>query len=267
MRRTRSRRGSAKPSRQGFGGLTAGYAIGQAVRGGTTRFAASAREPVSNPNRRSRRGLGSPVTRWRIHGAAASAALTFSTIHPEQPRCRRPRRAEARNRANCPALCRNRTTKAQRTFAKTHDSAADQYGEGERAYRVAYDALKHSYEKVGDHWEAKDEKGPSDERARSGGPNATGETAEGVDANASKKHLAEVARRLDITGRSKMSKSELVTAIEKANRRESPATASGVSRWRAAPAAARPGPRHLRKRPPAASAPARLSSGVASCDG
>lgn len=120
-----------------------------------------------------------------------------------------------------PSTLQKSDDKAQRTFAKTHDSAADQYGEGERAYRVAYDALKHSYEKVGDHWEAKDEKGPSDERARSGGPNATGETAEGVDANASKKHLAEVAPRLDITGRSKMSKSELVTAIEKANRRES----------------------------------------------
>jgi cation transport regulator ChaB len=120
-----------------------------------------------------------------------------------------------------PSTLQKSDAKAQRTFAKTHDSAADQYGEGERAYRVAYDALKHSYEKIGDHWEAKDEKGPSDERARSGGPNATGETAEGVDANASKKHLVEVARRLDITGRSTMNKSDLVAAIEKANRRES----------------------------------------------
>jgi cation transport regulator ChaB len=120
-----------------------------------------------------------------------------------------------------PSTLQKSDAKAQRTFAKTHDSAADQYGEGERAYRVAYDALKHSYEKIGDHWEAKDEKGPSDERARSGGPDATGATAEGVDANASKKHLVEVARRLDIAGRSTMSKSELVTAIEKANRRES----------------------------------------------
>ena len=33
----------------------------------------------------------------------------------------------------------------------------------------AYDALKHSYEKVGDHWEKKAEKGPSDERAKVGG--------------------------------------------------------------------------------------------------
>lgn len=40
-----------------------------------------------------------------------------------------------------------------------HDAAADQYGECEWAHRVAYDALKHSYEKVGDHWEKKAEKG------------------------------------------------------------------------------------------------------------
>ena len=45
-------------------------------------------------------------------------------------------------------------------------------------------------------------------------------SAEGVDANASKKHLLDVARRLDISGRSSMSKDELVSAIEKANRRE-----------------------------------------------
>jgi hypothetical protein len=79
--------------------------------------------------------------------------------------------------------------------------------------------VKHSFEKVGDHWEAKSQKGPSDQRARSGGPNAKGATAEGVDANASKKHLVDVARKLDISGRSTMSKGELVSAIKKANRR------------------------------------------------
>lgn len=120
-----------------------------------------------------------------------------------------------------PSTLKKSDAKAQRTFAKAHDSAAEEYGEGERAHRVAYSALKHSYEKVGDHWEPKSSKGPSDARARSGGPNAKGETAEGVDANASKKHLLDVARRLDISGRSSMNKGELVTAIKKANRRES----------------------------------------------
>jgi cation transport regulator ChaB len=120
-----------------------------------------------------------------------------------------------------PSTLKKSPAKAQRTFAKAHDSAADEYGEGERAHRVAYSALKHSFEKVGDHWEPKDEKGPSDERARSGGPNAKGKTAGGVDANASKKHLLDVARRLDVSGRSTMTKDELVAAIEKANNKES----------------------------------------------
>jgi cation transport regulator ChaB len=124
-------------------------------------------------------------------------------------------------KSELPSTLKKSDAKAQRTFAKAHDSAVKEYGEGERAHRVAYSALKHSYEKVGDHWEPKSSKGPSDARARSGGPNAKGKTAEGVDANASKKHLLDVARRLDVSGRSSMNKGELVDAIKKANRRES----------------------------------------------
>ena len=124
-------------------------------------------------------------------------------------------------KSELPSTLQKSSPKAQRTFTKAHDSAAEEYGEGERAHRVAYSALKHSYEKVGDHWEKKDHKGPSDERARSGGPNARGKTAEGVDTQATKKHLMDVARRLDIRGRSTMNKDELVDAIEKANRRAS----------------------------------------------
>ena len=123
-------------------------------------------------------------------------------------------------KSELPTTLQKSDAKAQRTFAKAHDSAVEEYGEGERAHRVAYSALKHSYEKVGDHWEAKAHKGPSDARARSGGPNPKGQSAEGVNANATKKHLLDVARRLDITGRSSMSKGELVSAIKKANRRE-----------------------------------------------
>ena len=119
-----------------------------------------------------------------------------------------------------PSTLKKSDDKAKRTFAKAHDAAEQEYGEGERAHRVAYSALKHSYEKVGDHWEKKDEPGPSDDRAKSGGPNAKGDTAEGVNANASKKHLTEVARKLDIPGRSTMTKDDLVEAIQKANRRE-----------------------------------------------
>ena len=113
---------------------------------------------------------------------------------------------------------------AQATWAKTHDSAVESYGEGERAHRTAFSALKHSYEKVGDHWEPKAEKGPSDaQAARStdeGSAQGRRDTAGGVDARASKKHLYELAQRLDVPGRSKMDRDELVEAIDKANRRE-----------------------------------------------
>ena len=106
--------------------------------------------------------------------------------------------------------------KAQRTWIKTHDSAVDQYGEGERAHRTAFDSLKHSYEKVGDHWEAKAEKGPSDDQAAKRGPEARagGPTAGGVDVKGhTKEELYERAKRLDIKGRSNMNKMELAQAI------------------------------------------------------
>ena len=119
-----------------------------------------------------------------------------------------------------PSTLQRSDEKAQRTYAKAHDSAADSYGEGERANRTAFSALKHTHEKVGDHWEPKDEKGPSDPQAE-GGVDTDRPTAEGVDANASKRHLLDVARRLDVSGRSRMRKDELVEAIRKANRRES----------------------------------------------
>ena len=118
-----------------------------------------------------------------------------------------------------PSTLKRSPKKAQRTWAKTHDSAVEEYGEGERAHRTAFSSLKHSFEKVGDHWEAKDEKGPSDKQAAKSGKSARkgGKTAEGVDANASKSHLMDVAKKLDISGRSKMTKDELVEAIRKAN--------------------------------------------------
>ncbi len=120
-----------------------------------------------------------------------------------------------------PETLQRSSKKARRTWAEAHDSAVEQYGEGERAHRTAYAALKHTHEKVGDHWERKDKgrKGPSDEQAAKSGKQARegGETAGGVDANATKDHLMDLARRLDITGRSSMRKGELVEAIQKAN--------------------------------------------------
>jgi len=120
-----------------------------------------------------------------------------------------------------PGTLHRSSKKAQETWIKTHDAAVEQYGEGERSHRTAFASLKHSFEKVGDHWEPKKRKGPSDAQAAKKRPRSEGKTAEGVDANATKKHLMELARRLDVPGRSKMSKDELVEAVKKANRRAS----------------------------------------------
>jgi cation transport regulator ChaB len=121
-------------------------------------------------------------------------------------------------RKELPSTLARSPKKAQETWIKAHDSAIESYGEGERAHRTAMSAVKHSFEKVGDHWD----KGPSDQQAaRSGAPaRRGGPTAGGVDANASKAHLLDLARRLDVRGRSTMTKSELVDAIDKANKRE-----------------------------------------------
>jgi hypothetical protein len=115
-----------------------------------------------------------------------------------------------------PGTLKRSPKKAQDTYVKAHDSAVREYGEGERAHRTALSAVKHSFEKVGDHWEPKAKKGPSDAKA-AGGRGTKAKTAGGVDAKASKEHLIGVAKRLDISGRSKMKKSELVSAIQKAN--------------------------------------------------
>jgi cation transport regulator ChaB len=124
-------------------------------------------------------------------------------------------------REDLPSTLRRSPEKAQETWAKTHDSAAETYGDGERAHRTAFAALKHSFEKVGDHWEPKEHKGPSDEQAARSYREPATRTAGGVDANATKEHLMSIAQRLDIKGRSSMSKDELVTAIGKANNRQS----------------------------------------------
>src|SRR4051794_29877646 len=101
-----------------------------------------------------------------------------------------------------PDTLKRSPAKAQRQFAKTHDSAVEQYGEGERAHRTAYASLKHNFEKVGDHWEAKDEPGPSDSRSKKSTrekQQGKGETFGGVDVEGnSKQELYDRARKLDI---------------------------------------------------------------------
>ena len=115
-----------------------------------------------------------------------------------------------------PATLKRSPAKAQRTWSKAHDSAVETYGEGERAHRTAFSALKHSFEKVGDRWQPKKKKGPSDPQAAKGGKEARkgGKTFGGVDvAGNSRQTLYERAKSLGVKGRSKMSKEELAEAI------------------------------------------------------
>jgi len=128
---------------------------------------------------------------------------------PKTTKTGKPRKEEL------PSTLRKSSEEAQRTWAKTHDSAVEQYGEGERAHRVAYNALKHKFEKKGDRWVKKNGKGPSDPRSKS--PRARygeGKTYGGVDVEGnSKEELYERAAKLGVEGRSRMTKEELAEAI------------------------------------------------------
>ena len=120
-------------------------------------------------------------------------------------------------RKELPGTLKRSPKKAQETWIETHDSAVESYGEGERAHRTAFSSLKHSFEKVDDHWEPKDEKGPSDPQAAKSGASARrgeGETFGGVDViGNSKAELYQRAQKLGVEGRSKMDKKELARAI------------------------------------------------------
>ncbi|MFE2429346.1 ChaB family protein [Streptomyces sp. NPDC059373] len=95
---------------------------------------------------------------------------------------------------------------AQRAWLRAHDDAVRQYGEGRKADRTAYGALKDSYRKVGHRWERKE------------GQTARGGVAEA----ASKQELYGVARQMDIEGRSRMTKAELLDAIHARESTRSP---------------------------------------------
>jgi cation transport regulator ChaB len=121
-----------------------------------------------------------------------------------------------------PSTLERSPKKVQDTYAKTLDSAHETYDSEERAHRAAWSSVKHVAEKRGDHWEPKDEKGPSDPQAAKGGREAResrGETYGGVDASKSKQELYEQAKQAGIEGRSNMSKEELAKALQRANDR------------------------------------------------
>lgn len=120
-----------------------------------------------------------------------------------------------------PSTIRRSDARAQDIYVKTHDSAAEQYGEGERAHRTAFKSLKREYRKSGDKWVAKTNRSPSDPQ-QAGNRSTHRMTAGGYDVGpgATVKTLRSEARELGIDGRSTMNKDQLRQAImRKAGRR------------------------------------------------
>ena len=118
-----------------------------------------------------------------------------------------------------PSTLERSPAKVQRTYEKTLDSAHESYDSEERAHRTAWSAVKHVAKKEGDHWELKDEPGPSDPQAKQSGRAARErprKTAGGIDVEGSTKdELYERAKKLKIEGRSKMDKRELAEAVRR----------------------------------------------------
>ena len=101
-----------------------------------------------------------------------------------------------------PSTIKRSPKKVQRTYMKALDNAHEQYRSEERAHRTAWDAVKHVAEKQGDHWELKDEPGPSDPQSAKRGPAARrgGKTYGGVNVCKPKEELYEEAREAGIEG-------------------------------------------------------------------
>ena len=116
-----------------------------------------------------------------------------------------------------PSTIKRSDKHAQEIYIKTHDSAVEQYGEGERAHRTALASLKHSYRKEGDRWVPKAKKGPSDPQAVFGTREPRYPSAGGREVPLEewpRDALYERAKQLKIKGRSEMKKEDLVRAIK-----------------------------------------------------
>jgi cation transport regulator ChaB len=66
--------------------------------------------------------------------------------------------------APLPSTLERSPKKAQDTYEAALENAEREYGGDEaRAHRVAWGAVKHSFEKHGDHWDPKAERDPSED--------------------------------------------------------------------------------------------------------
>jgi cation transport regulator ChaB len=115
--------------------------------------------------------------------------------------------------APLPGTLERSPAKVQRTYEKTLASAEAEYGDEARAHRTAWGSVKNVAEKRGDHWELKDETGPSDPRSQQPAEQkraGVGETFGGVDViGNTRDQLVERAKKAGIRGYSRMTKAEL----------------------------------------------------------
>ncbi len=115
-------------------------------------------------------------------------------------------------KSDLPSTLQRSAEKVQKAYMATLESAEETYeGDEARAHRTAWSSVKQVAEKKGDHWEVKDEPHASDEAFDPKG---------GIDTSKTKDALLEDARAADISGRSKMTKDQLVDALQKHSERE-----------------------------------------------
>lgn len=116
-----------------------------------------------------------------------------------------------------PSTLKKAPAKVRRTYEKTLDSAHEQYDDEARAHQTAWSAVKNIAEKKGDHWELKDESGPSDSRSKQSQSNkrqGRGETYGGVDVEGNTRdELQKRAKKAGIRGYSDMNKRELAREL------------------------------------------------------
>ena len=125
-----------------------------------------------------------------------------------------------RDQAQVPSTLKKSAKKVERAYEETLQSAEEQYdGDEERAHRTAWASVKNIAEKKGDHWELKDETGPSDPRSKMPAKQkreGKGETFGGVDVEANTRdELVKRAKQAGITGYSRMNKSELARQLQR----------------------------------------------------